>query len=164
MGCAASASAPESPVSKGEEKRRLTNGKVDPRSPAYRKVAAPAPSVDTSVLSVALLNDLRQKSSGGGAPPLQAWIQNITEPSDGDNADLFDPLRRHQLSMESVEFKKRSMRYSSSSCATATQDGVSSDSIPCDNSELGESKIPIEVKGDVSQTAVDSVVACDGGS
>jgi hypothetical protein len=34
---------------------------------------------------------------------VQRWIESITEPADADAADVYDPSRRHMLSMESLQ-------------------------------------------------------------
>ena len=53
------------------------------------------------VLSQALLNDLKVKMSKE-SNSVARWVESIVEPSDTDNADLYDPRRRHMLSMESI--------------------------------------------------------------
>lgn len=68
-----------------------------------------ATTLDTSALSTALLDDLRQRQRVETASmnPVKNWIESIASPSDQDNPDLYDPLRRHRLSMESVVQKQR---------------------------------------------------------
>lgn len=64
-------------------------------------------SANPPVLSLAVLNDLRQRTVRESANPVTRWVENIVEPSEGDNSDLYDPLRRHKLSMESVAQRMR---------------------------------------------------------
>lgn len=68
-----------------------------------------ASTLDTSTLSTGLLDDLRQKQriETASLNPVKRWIEGIARPNDQDNVDLYDPIRRHKLSMESVAQKKR---------------------------------------------------------
>lgn len=68
-----------------------------------------AAAVDPTVLSQPLLDDLRAKMrhEALSTAPVTKWIECITEPSADDNADLYDPVRRHRLSMESVLSRQR---------------------------------------------------------
>jgi hypothetical protein len=53
------------------------------------------------VLTQTLLADLRTKTKEP-ASIVSRWVENIVPPTVADNLDLYDPLRRHRLSMESV--------------------------------------------------------------
>jgi hypothetical protein len=61
------------------------------------------------ILSQALLNDLKQKSTKE-SNSVTRWVESIVEPSDTDNADLYDPRRRHLLSMESIANRQQQMQ------------------------------------------------------
>lgn len=119
MGCGASSEAvggkpsrdPNSPTT-GKGLRR-TYSKADPnvrRSSEGASTGTPPPA-DPSVLSQALLTDLRGRGPTNTVKDaLSRWIENIAQPNDGDNPDLYDPMRRHRLCMDSVEAKKKSAR------------------------------------------------------
>ena len=56
-------------------------------------------------LSQSMLVDLRSKSAKEGGSSVQRWVDSITSPSEVDAPDVYDPLRRHFLSMDSLNAK-----------------------------------------------------------
>jgi len=126
MGCGASSEVvppkgkrerggPDSPT-KQQGGARRTYSKADSGARRGSLGDATPPPVDPGVLSQALLADLRTKGTPNAIPirdALSRWVENICPPSDGDNPDLYDPVRRHRLCMDSVEAKKKSARLAS---------------------------------------------------
>ena len=60
----------------------------------------------TNLLTQSLLSDLRLRSSKEG-PGIPRWVEGIVLPSEEDNVDLYDPLRRHKLAMESISTRQK---------------------------------------------------------
>jgi hypothetical protein len=60
------------------------------------------------VLTAAIMADLRLKSKEMSGGTVQRWADAIAEPGENDAADVYDPVRRHGLAMESL-----AARYSS---------------------------------------------------
>ena len=85
------------------------NGRAEPaqKSPRETYAAEPEPLEDNDdhpVVTVAVMADLRARSRDlhtGGT--VQRWIEYITEPAESDAPDVYDPSRRHVLSMESLQ-------------------------------------------------------------
>jgi hypothetical protein len=104
MGCGASQEQQQEHRSDDRE-----NGRAEaaPKSPREAYAADPDPLEDNDehpVVTVAVMADLRARSRDlhtGGT--VQRWIESITEPADADAADVYDPSRRHMLSMESLQ-------------------------------------------------------------
>lgn len=126
MGCGASKTA-ESSRERSEQSRDKAPPKGKSKSPAparqredstdkYRhekegekeaedKGTPGAPKEEGTTLTVNMIADLRTKASKEAGSSVMRWIDCIVEPQDSDNPDLFDPMRRHVLSMESVNVK-----------------------------------------------------------
>ena len=64
--------------------------------------AAAAAGGDGQVLTAAVMQDLRVKSKEMGGGTVQRWADAIADPGENDAADVYDPVRRHGLAMESL--------------------------------------------------------------
>ena len=91
------------------------NSNDDERGPKG-KAAAPTPKTNgtekngddgenAGPLSQGMLVDLRTKAAKEGGSSVQRWVDSIAEPEEKDSVDVFDPLRRHFISMDSLHQK-----------------------------------------------------------
>jgi hypothetical protein len=106
MGCGASQEQQQQ-ERRSDDRENGRNAEASPKSPRDTYAADPDPLEDNDehpVVTVAVMADLRTRSRDlhtGGT--VQRWIESITEPADADAPDVFDPSRRHMLSMESLQ-------------------------------------------------------------
>jgi hypothetical protein len=127
MGCGASNAADGNDAA--PKRWRERNGEARAKRHEVRGGSDSLSTLDTSTLSTGLLDDLRQKQRMETASlnPVKRWIESIAAPTDQDNPDLFDPVRRHRLSMESVVQKqRRSVSAAATSTSRDTSEGVTS--------------------------------------
>lgn len=60
---------------------------------------------DNLMVTQAVMAELRVKSKDHHGSSVQRWIDAIAEPNDTDAADMYDPMRRHFLAMESLQLR-----------------------------------------------------------
>jgi hypothetical protein len=113
MGCGASQQR-DDPAARQDAKQPPTPAaKVKPEAARIspRDAYAPDPSHDLEdndehpVVTVAVMSELRTRSRDmqqQQGSTVQRWIESITEPTENDATDVYDPARRHALSMESL--------------------------------------------------------------
>lgn len=132
MGCAASADNHEPSRTKDREPTKVAPSKFAPqnglRQPYAKDMAADGTdrnhqssppgggasssrqdvhnNSSTNLLTQSLLSDLRLRSTKDG-PGIPRWVEGIVLPSVEDNVDLYDPLRRHKLAMESIATRQK---------------------------------------------------------
>lgn len=64
-----------------------------------------APSEVAGPLSQSMLVDLRTRSAKESGSSVQRWVDAIATPGENDSVEVYDPIRRHFLSMESLHHK-----------------------------------------------------------
>lgn len=58
--------------------------------------------VAQAMLNQSMLVDLRQKNTKEQGSSVQRWVDSVAAPSETDNNDVYDPIRRHFLALESL--------------------------------------------------------------
>ncbi len=110
MGCAASTNRKSDEQT---ERRENTNAKgAKPSKHAdYVEDSSPPPehledNDEHPTITVSVMTELRNRGrdqpSGG---TVQRWIESIAEPTEADAPDVYDPARRHALSMDSLNMR-----------------------------------------------------------
>jgi hypothetical protein len=146
MGCGASSAAGDNDAAPKRWRDREQRAKRHEARSGGVTTEGSMTTLDTSTLSTGLLDDLRQKQriETASINPVKRWIEGIARPSDQDNADLYDPVRRHKLSMDSVAQKKRR---SGPSHQSPTRDSSDATTRPSEQ-QMSEGAGPTEQVGD----------------